>query len=356
MYDERGHPIDEELASKASDVVWNVIAEAFRYSNANCSNIAPNISLKDFFVKKLDEARISQDDQKLVMRMAEMWGSFTGDPWERQSIKYFWLEECLDGGKLMLSHIWPGTGADAPNPDNLFVASTHKAIIDHVAASALRSASIHLSTRVTHIESLTSSQGNPKVQIQTTGTTYDFDEVILTVPLGCLKRNTPTFSPPLPEALTHAIQNTSYSRLEKVYLTFPRAFWDSPSATLSRFFPSFAHFLHPLYTAQNPSSWTLELNTLSNPQTFGPHAQPTLLFTIYGSCASYITNLITSLPTSSPTYHDLLNDFFKPYYSLLPNYRDDDPACAPSAILATDWQHDELAGWGVVCEFPGQRG
>ena len=100
VYDERGHPIDEEEASKASDAVWSIIAEAFKYSNANCSNIAPNISLKDFFVKKLDEDGVPQNDQKLIMQMAEMWGAFTGDPWERQSLKYFWLEECLDGGRL----------------------------------------------------------------------------------------------------------------------------------------------------------------------------------------------------------------------------------------------------------------
>ena len=99
IYDERGHPIDEEQPSKASDVVWSIIAEAFKYSNANWSSFAPNISLKDFFIQKLDEDGVPQDDKKLIMQMAEMWGAFIGDLWERQSIKYFWLEECLDGGR-----------------------------------------------------------------------------------------------------------------------------------------------------------------------------------------------------------------------------------------------------------------
>ena len=72
IYDERGHPIDEEQASKASDVVWSIIAEAFKYSNANWSSIAPNISLKDFFIQKLDEDGVPQDDKKLIMRATSL--------------------------------------------------------------------------------------------------------------------------------------------------------------------------------------------------------------------------------------------------------------------------------------------
>jgi len=28
-----------------------------------------------------------------------MWGDFVGEPIEKQSMKYFWLEECIEGGK-----------------------------------------------------------------------------------------------------------------------------------------------------------------------------------------------------------------------------------------------------------------
>jgi hypothetical protein len=187
---------------------------------------------------------------------------------------------------------------------------------------------------------------------------FDFDEVVVTVPLGCLKRQQPTFSPPLPPAIARAIQTTSYSRLEKVYITFPRAFWDSSTPKLDTTQPKehagfqcFAHFLHPTYSPQNPGSWTLELNSLSSSEIFGDHAQPTLLFCIYGPCATYITSIITPLSPTSSEYFRVLDDFFRPYYALLPNYVPSDPSCRPRAVLATNWQNDELAGHGSYMNF-----
>jgi hypothetical protein len=198
----------------------------------------------------------------------------------------------------------------------------------------------------------------PKVLIRTEDQEFEFDEVVVTAPLGCLKRQTPTFTPPLPSAITHAIQNTSYSRLEKVYITFPTAFWDSqpsePEITVSEktpVFKCFAHFLHPTYSSENPESWTLELNSLSSPEIFGSHAQPALLFCIYGPCATHITSLIAPLSPESSEYFTAIDDFFRPYYALLPNYEPDDPNCCPRAVLATNWQNDPLAGCGSYMNF-----
>ena len=47
----------------------------------------------------MKERGLEGEERKLVMQIGEMWGAFIGDPWERQSLKYFWLEECLDGGE-----------------------------------------------------------------------------------------------------------------------------------------------------------------------------------------------------------------------------------------------------------------
>ena len=100
VYDPQGLPINKEKAAAGFDLVWNIISDAFKHSNENCANIAPNVSLKDFFREKLAERSLSHDDRNLVLQLAEMWGAFVGDSWERQSLKWFWLEECLDGGKL----------------------------------------------------------------------------------------------------------------------------------------------------------------------------------------------------------------------------------------------------------------
>jgi hypothetical protein len=185
--------------------------------------------------------------------------------------------------------------------------------------------------------------------VRTDDQVFEFDEVVVTVPLGCLKRQDLIFSPPLPTSIIRAIENTSYSSLEKVYIAFPIAFWISPtgpaleqeksSPKKAAAFSSFAHFLHPTYSLENPQSWTLELNSLSSPELFGSHTQPTLLFDI------------TPLSLSSSEYFTIIDDSFHPYYSLLPNYRHYDPHCYQRAVLATNWRNDHLAGCSSYMNF-----
>jgi hypothetical protein len=99
VFDQKGEVINNDKATELLDLVWEIIREAFKYSNEECWNIAPEKSLKDFFIEQVVEKGLSEEDQMLVLQMAEMWGAFIGDPLERQSLKYFWLEECLDGGE-----------------------------------------------------------------------------------------------------------------------------------------------------------------------------------------------------------------------------------------------------------------
>lgn len=83
-------------------------------------------------------------------------------------------------------------------------------------------------------------------------------------------------------------------------------------------------------------------------------AHPTLLFYIYGDCSSYIGSLL------APFYQDrddaktanILNQFFKSYYSRLPGYEDGNDACKPVSFLPTLWCLDEFAGYGSYSNFP----
>ena len=54
-----------------------------------------------------------------------------------------------------------------------------------------------------------------------------FDAVIVTVPLGVLKRRAIRFSPPLPRAKTDAIARLGMGTLDKVYLRYEEVFWDA---------------------------------------------------------------------------------------------------------------------------------
>lgn len=213
--------------------------------------------------------------------------------------------------------------------------------------------------QVTRIKSTQSEGRDPSLRVTTLQNgepqTHDFDEVIVAIPMGCLKRDAITFSPALPESIRTAISNASISSLEKVYLAFPEAFWDRPSMPEDQAhedsatkvpapLPGFANFLNPItYAPTEHQTWCLELNPLSNSEDFGKHAQPALLFSLFGDCGRELTSRITSLCSSSPAYFDAVTAFLKPYYSRLPDYSAADPACTPTAVLATNWQNDEFA-------------
>lgn len=80
--------------------------QAFKHSADNSATIDPQESLQDYFQLKAEEKypEANQDRQrKLVMQMSELWGPFIGSPVTTQSLRFFWLEECLDGGTFSSS-------------------------------------------------------------------------------------------------------------------------------------------------------------------------------------------------------------------------------------------------------------
>ena len=108
VFDQDGHLLPLEEGGALSTVMWKIVEEAFVHSNANCSTIDPNESLHDFFQQRLEahvpsagasNASAVKRRQEMVMQIAEFWGAFVGSPVSRQSLKYYWLEECIEGGR-----------------------------------------------------------------------------------------------------------------------------------------------------------------------------------------------------------------------------------------------------------------
>lgn len=89
-----------------------------------------------------------------------------------------------------------------------------------IADALARGMDIRLNQRVKRIE-----YSNPGVRIETDQSTLAAERVIVTLPLGVLKRGTITFSPALPEAKIKAISRLGMGVLNKVFLRFPRVFW-----------------------------------------------------------------------------------------------------------------------------------
>jgi hypothetical protein len=248
--------------------------------------------------------------------------------------------------------------------DNFFVASTYKSILEYVSKGVLSQADIRFKQAVVSIDATPRNDGQSRPQITVgtaTGERYGFDELVVTCPLGWLKQNTEAFSPSLPSRLLEAVQSISYGRLEKVYVTFPRAFWHtsdtntnsqagSTNMSVSAENPVFAQFLDPSY-AEHPDNLEWNQECLSLAAMPSPYNHSTLLFYTYGPCSTHIVEQIASLDPHSSEYHKVLVNFFQPFYSKLPGYDITSPDCIPTAVMATRWQKDTYAGNGSYCNF-----
>ena len=106
MFDEFGNLLSLEESERVASIMWKMVENAFDYSNEHCKTIPPNESLRDFFEKDVVKRIPPSEDgyerlRKMTLQVAEMWGAFIGSPVQTQSLKYFWLEECIEGGKLI---------------------------------------------------------------------------------------------------------------------------------------------------------------------------------------------------------------------------------------------------------------
>ncbi|KAF2140643.1 uncharacterized protein K452DRAFT_327467 [Aplosporella prunicola CBS 121167] len=373
VYNQQGEQLSEQVAAEAEETIWSIIGDAMAYSREHSASIPASKSLLDYIKEKTQGMYLNEkSDEKrreLLHRVAEMWGAFVGSPVESQSLKFFWLEECIDG-------------------ENLFVAGTYKKILDKIAKPAVEGAEIKYEQLVKRIISGTNEEDSTvKVELAD-GQTLEFDEVVITTPLGWLKRNKEAFEPPLPQRLTEAIDSIGYGCLDKFYVVFPTAFWNEAAAlapvsngadiptnarnsvpnttattqplrqpshveSQNYHYPGFTQWTAPTYApTTNPEAWSQEcVNMAALP---APTAHPTLLFYTFGATSQHLASLLADEANPHaprPATSAKLLAFFEPYYSRLPGYEAGAPACAPLSVLPTAWAIDPLAGYGSYCNF-----
>lgn len=355
MLDDSGQVLNDAEVSELQETFWEIVTNAFAFSKANQEAISRTDSLMDFFKQEAlrkfanEPASVAHRKRDMLIQTADMWGAFVGSPVEKQSLKFFWLEECIEG-------------------ENPFVAGTYSRILAKIAEPALNGALIRYEQEVTEIVNKEEA-----VEVTIAGHNPEsFDEVIVTVPLGCLKAGEPAFSPPLPIRLQQAIKSIGYGCLDKVYITFPSAFWqgsdpgeprtnnsdqlrmqneagtDLSGGRVDEAQSGFTFWLAPKYAASsNPEQWSQECVNLAGLPF--PSAHPTLLFYVFGPCAQHIAHLVTNTPASK--LDETLIAFFKPYISRLPNYKASNSNCTPLGVLATAWANDKFAGRGSYSNF-----
>ncbi|KAI1194970.1 flavin-containing amine oxidase [Nemania serpens] len=337
-----GNWLPRDMARAYYEEVWDILDLAIDKSQKQHSTLSDEVKMMDFVRQELSrryprtkhpQAKRIENDEMLLRQVIEMWGAFMGDDCERQSLKNLRFDSGLEG-------------------DNLFVASTYEAILGNLRSVAVHmKATIRLQCEVTSI----ASNGSAGVDIVAAdGFRGHFDNVIVTAPLGWLKRNMHVFSPPLPHGISNAIRDLGYGNLEKVFVKFPNPFWndeDTRSGCSQRLFPVESLFLSPNYASDtNPAKWRLEIISYSGlPK---PFSQPIIMFFVYGQWGRHITGLVRGLARDSREYYRVLDDNFRPYYSKLPGYKSDLPDCTPLQFLSTDWQNDMFAGYGSFTNLP----
>jgi hypothetical protein len=124
VFDKYGTALPTDKAVKIWETTWGIIEKAFRYSNDHSASIGEDESLYDYFLKQAEEIFAADgsfiqnealdtekgqsitpsndtgviSDMEVMLDMANMWGAFVGSPIQKQSLKFFFLEECIDGG------------------------------------------------------------------------------------------------------------------------------------------------------------------------------------------------------------------------------------------------------------------
>lgn len=105
VFDEDGRLLPAADGERCSELMWGIVLQAFKHSEECSAEISPEESLFDFFQSRVVEAIPETEAdyerrRELVLQMAESWGAFVGSPVTTQSLKYFWLEECIEGGMM----------------------------------------------------------------------------------------------------------------------------------------------------------------------------------------------------------------------------------------------------------------
>ncbi|KAI0540591.1 hypothetical protein GGR58DRAFT_460227 [Xylaria digitata] len=333
IYNSAGVPLPDEEAGRLSSLLWKIIGEAFESSAAankrdNGRSIPREESMYDFVRRRAGEQALDNNERELLIQMSEMWGAYVGEPVWKQSLRFAWMEECCGG-------------------EEMFVESNYSAILNRISQPAREQAKILLNTEVVSVRTPERRSPRQKVELTTSeGSIHQFDEVVMTTPLGWLQKHPDCFWPPLPPKISAAISNLKLSQLEKVFITFPSAFWVTDTSEDA--FPSYTNWLTPSYAeGTNPAGWPQEVWNLA--AFAAPNKHPTLLFYLYGDCSRYIVNSIHGKAKEGK--HRFLQAFFHPYYSRLPGFHEENEACQPKAILATEWLKDELCGNGSYCNF-----
>lgn len=103
-FDETGAKMTTADTIKYATIMWEMLEEAFEHSEKTGAEIDLKLSLFDFFKEKVplripDGEPDAETKRKTLYQFCETWGAIIGSPVTRQSLRFLWLEECIDDGE-----------------------------------------------------------------------------------------------------------------------------------------------------------------------------------------------------------------------------------------------------------------
>jgi len=160
----------------------------------------------------------------------------------------------------------------------------------------------HVVTRV--------QRSSERVTVETDHGVFTADNAVVTVPVGVLQSADLTFEPPLPEKISTALGRLRMNAFEKVFLRFPRKFWDDGVYAIRQQGPE-SRWWHSWY----------DLTDL--------HGTPTLLTFAAGPAAAGIRGWSEDAVAES-----VLEQLRRLYGERVPQ---------PTSVSVTSWQDDPFA-------------
>ncbi|MGK0500416.1 MAG: monoamine oxidase [Oceanicoccus sp.] len=188
----------------------------------NVISAAQDESFVKLIIKKCRRHANNGTDTSMETMLEDMFddGDFDRIVDNRREFDYLtntFLEHEYAGDVTQMSAQQCWEGEDSSGGD-VIIPEGHSQIVDYLAQGL----NIKLNAVVTKV-----IYGKRGVTIKTSRGSYKGDRAVITVPLGVLKAGDITFSPALPSSKFNAIAELGSGTLNKTWMIFPYAFWDT---------------------------------------------------------------------------------------------------------------------------------
>lgn len=288
------------------------------------------------------EAENREKDVSVAKALAPFWPRKALNAQQEKLLNWFFNSNIVTeyGADLEQLSVWEWDEDEVFAGDDWLFPNGYDQIIQGLA----KGLNIQLEHQVVAIE-----YNEQSVTVKTNEETLKGDAVIVTLPLGILKTNSVTFSPPLPQKKQRAIDQLEMGVLNKVVLKFSKRFWPADVEMLgylSSHAQDFSDFLNfnlvskmPILVALSGGSFAKSLEKLSD-QTLQENIM-TLLRRVHGNKIPQPEAMIRTKWTSDP--------FSRGSYSYIPVGT---PAKARDVLAQTVGERVFFAGEATSRDYP----